>query len=78
MARLVFQEDDEMLDAYNVQHCQAMADIGTRLATFAREGGIHHLQSRLLEQPLALSRSSPRPVHGMRNGPRWSSGSSRP
>ena len=53
-ARLTFEEDVEMLDAYNVQRCQAVAGETTSLATMRRASGINRLASRLLTQPLAL------------------------
>ena len=56
VVRLVFQEANEMLDGYDVQRCQAMADTATTLATFAQEGGVRDLKSRLLPDPLALLR----------------------
>ncbi len=53
-ARLGFQEDDEMLDAYNVQKCQAMAGDATYLAELSRDRGVNKLASRMLSPPLAL------------------------
>lgn len=55
VARLAFEEDVEMLDAYNVQRCQAMAGEATRLAAMRLSSGINHLTSRILSPPLALS-----------------------
>lgn len=54
-ARLSFQEDVEMLDAYNVQRCQAVVGEATQLAAMRRTGGVNRLRSRLLREPLALS-----------------------
>ena len=48
-----FQETDEMIDAYNVQRCQAVVGEATELAAIGRDGGINHLKSRLLPEPLA-------------------------
>ena len=52
--RLGFQEDVEMLDAYNVQKCQAMAGDATYLAELSRDRGVNGLASRMLSPPLAL------------------------
>ncbi len=52
--RLGFQEDVEMLDAYNVQKCQAMAGDATNLAELSRDRGVNGLASRMLTPPLAL------------------------
>jgi general L-amino acid transport system substrate-binding protein len=54
IARLAFQEDVEMLDGYNVQRCQAVVGEATQLAVMRQTGGINHLTSRLLAQPLAF------------------------
>ena len=48
-----FQEPDEMADAYNVQHCQAIVGETTELQALRRDGGINHLKSRLLPEALA-------------------------
>jgi general L-amino acid transport system substrate-binding protein len=48
-----FQEDVEMLDAYNVQYCRGMAGETTTLAAMRLNGGIRHLKSRILPEPLA-------------------------
>lgn len=53
-ARLGFQESVEMLDAYDVQRCRAVAGEATQLAAMRRSGGVNHLASRILPQPLAL------------------------
>ena len=53
-ARLGFQESDEMLDAYDVQRCRAVAGEATQLARMRLDGGVNHLASRILPQPLAL------------------------
>jgi general L-amino acid transport system substrate-binding protein len=52
--RLGFGEDVELRDAYNVGRCQAVAGDATFLAEVRQDGGVHHLDSRLLETPLAL------------------------
>ncbi len=54
-ARLSFEEDAEMLDAYDVQRCQAVVGEATRLAEMRHAGGVNRLSSRLLAEPLALS-----------------------
>jgi general L-amino acid transport system substrate-binding protein len=46
--RIAFQEDSEMLDAYNVQRCEAVVGETTYLANMRRDGGVNRLQSRLL------------------------------
>jgi general L-amino acid transport system substrate-binding protein len=48
IGRIAFQEDSEMLDAYNVQRCQAVVGKTTYLANMRRDGGVNRLQSRLL------------------------------
>jgi general L-amino acid transport system substrate-binding protein len=53
-ARLSFEEEDEMLDAYNVQRCQAVAGEATELAALLQSGGANRLKNRMLDQPLAL------------------------
>jgi general L-amino acid transport system substrate-binding protein len=50
---LAFEEDVEMLDAYNVQRCIAVAAEATQLAVLASDGGINHLTSRILPDALA-------------------------
>jgi len=47
-----FSEDGEMLDAYNVQRCHAVAGELTTLATLRLERGINNLESRILPEPL--------------------------
>jgi general L-amino acid transport system substrate-binding protein len=54
-ARLAFQEDVEMLDAYNAQRCEAAVGESTYLATMRATPGAKHLVSRLLPTPLALN-----------------------
>ena len=44
-----------MLDAYDVQRCQAVVGEATQLAEMRRTGGVNRLRSRLLPAPLALS-----------------------
>ncbi len=53
-ARLGFQESVEMLDAYDVQRCRAVVGEATQLAAMRLSGGVNHLASRILPQPLAL------------------------
>jgi hypothetical protein len=52
-ARLAFQEDVEMLDAYNARRCEAAVGESTYLATMRESPGVHRLTSRLLPTPLA-------------------------
>jgi general L-amino acid transport system substrate-binding protein len=47
-----FSEDGEMLDAYNVQRCHAVAGERTALAALRLERGINNLKSRILPEPL--------------------------
>jgi general L-amino acid transport system substrate-binding protein len=47
-----FSEDGEMLDAYNVQRCHAVAGEVTTLAAQRQERGIDNLASRILPEPL--------------------------
>lgn len=53
--RLGFREDVEMIDAYNVGRCDAVADDATRLGEMRGNGGINHLRSRIVLPPLALT-----------------------
>ncbi len=52
--RLGFEESDEMLDAYNVQRCRAVAGEATQLAQMRLDQGVNHLVSRILPHALAL------------------------
>ena len=54
IGRIAFQEDSEMLDAYDVQRCQAVVGETTYLAAMRRDPGVNRLQSRLLP-PLELA-----------------------
>ena len=54
VARLAFEEDVEMLDAYNAQRCQAAIGETTYLAEMRGTPGVNRLASRLLAEPLAL------------------------
>ena len=47
-----FSEDGEMLDAYNVQRCHAVAGEVTTLAARRHERGVNNLASRILPEPL--------------------------
>jgi general L-amino acid transport system substrate-binding protein len=47
-----FSEDGEMLDAYNVQRCYAVAGELTALAALRQQRGINNLESRILPEPL--------------------------
>ena len=53
ISRLAFEEDVEMLDAYNVGKCGAVVGEATYLADFRRNSGVRHLASRLLPEILA-------------------------
>lgn len=52
--RLAFQEEVEMLDAYDVQRCVAMAGEATALAADRLTPGLNGLRSRILPRALAL------------------------
>ena len=54
-SRFTFEEDVEMLDAYNVGNCNAVVEQETRLAEIRKTNGVNHLQSRILAPPLALT-----------------------
>jgi len=54
-SRFTFEEDVEMLDAYNVGDCNAVVEHETRLAEMRGTNGVNHLQSRILTPPLALT-----------------------
>jgi general L-amino acid transport system substrate-binding protein len=53
ISRLAFEEDVEMLDAYNVGKCGAVVGEATYLADVRRNSGVRHLASRLLPEILA-------------------------
>jgi general L-amino acid transport system substrate-binding protein len=55
IARLTFREDVEMLDAYNVGRCEALAGDATALAQQRRSGGVNRLRSRILQPPLTVT-----------------------
>ncbi len=55
ISRLAFEEDVEMLDAYNVGKCGAVAGEATYLADIRRNSGVRHLASRLLPEILAAN-----------------------
>ena len=50
--RRAFSEDGEMLDAYNVQSCHAIAGEISTLASFRLESGVNRLSSRILPESL--------------------------
>ncbi len=50
---MAFEEDVEMLDAYNVQRCGAIAAETSELGVLRRNSGINHLASRILPDALA-------------------------
>ena len=49
-----FSEDGEMLDAYNVQNCHAIAGEISTLATLRLESGVNRLTSRILPESLTV------------------------
>ncbi len=53
LVRYPFREEEEMYDSYAVQRCKAVAGESTALAEARLSGGINHLRSRLLPEPLA-------------------------
>lgn len=53
LSRLTFEEDVEMLDAYNAGNCGAVVGEATYLADMRRNSGVRHLASRLLPEILA-------------------------
>jgi general L-amino acid transport system substrate-binding protein len=53
ISRLTFEEDVEMLDAYNAGRCGAAVGEETYLADMRREPGVRRLASRLLPDPMA-------------------------
>lgn len=52
--RMGYQEDVEFYDTYGAQVCGAMAAESTTLADVRLDGGVNHLTSRLLPEPLAV------------------------
>jgi general L-amino acid transport system substrate-binding protein len=54
-APLAFEEEVEMLDAYDVGRCRAMTSDVTALAGYRRSPGVNRLASRILPQPLAIT-----------------------
>lgn len=48
-----FTEDAEMIDAYNVQRCHAIAYEVTTLAVVREERGVNNLKGRILPEPIA-------------------------
>lgn len=51
--RMGYQEDVELYDTYNVQVCRGLAAEATTLAKVRLDGGVNHLKSRILAEPLA-------------------------
>jgi general L-amino acid transport system substrate-binding protein len=51
--RRAFSEDGEMIDAYNVQNCHAIAGEITTLAAIRLDPGVNRLSSRILPESLA-------------------------
>jgi general L-amino acid transport system substrate-binding protein len=54
VGRLTFEEDVEMLDAYNVGACEAVVGYTTQLADMRLATGVDRRHSRIIEEPLAL------------------------
>ena len=52
--RMGYQEDVEFYDTYGAQVCPAMASELTTLADVRLDGGVNHLTSRILPEPLAV------------------------
>ena len=52
--RMGYQEDVEFYDTYGAQVCGAMAAELTTLADVRLDGGVNHLTSRMLPEPLAV------------------------
>lgn len=52
--RMGYQEDVEFYDTYGAQVCPAMASEITTLADVRLDGGVNHLTSRILPEPLAV------------------------
>lgn len=52
--RMGYQEDVEFYDTYGAQVCGAMAAELTTLADVRQDGGVNHLTSRILPEPLAI------------------------
>ena len=55
IARLGFEEEVEMRDAYNAGRCRAVADAATTLADMRQDGGVNHLVSKILDVPLGIA-----------------------
>lgn len=53
ITRLPFEEDVEMLDAYNTGRCGAVVGEATYLAEMRQNAGVRRLESRLLPETLA-------------------------
>ena len=54
VSRMAFQEDVEMLDAYNAGRCGAVVGETTALAAMRRSPGVRGVASRLLPEPIAM------------------------
>jgi general L-amino acid transport system substrate-binding protein len=51
---MAFQEDIELLDAYNSRHCQAVASEATDLIDLRQRKGVNHFDSRILPDRIAV------------------------
>jgi general L-amino acid transport system substrate-binding protein len=49
-----FQEDIELLDAYNARHCRAVVSEATDLAQLRLKKGVNNFESRIMAEPLAV------------------------
>jgi general L-amino acid transport system substrate-binding protein len=49
-----FEEDVELVDAYNARHCSALAGEATELAKMRLQKGVNRFDSRLLAEPLSI------------------------
>ncbi len=47
-----FSEEVEMKDAYNIGRCGAMAGLASTLDELRADGGVNHLVSRIIDEPL--------------------------
>jgi general L-amino acid transport system substrate-binding protein len=52
--RLGFEEDVELLDAYNSRHCRSALAEATELAAIRLRKGVNRFDSRILAEPLAV------------------------
>lgn len=67
--RTPFSEEGEMMDAYNVGRCEVVVGEAPKLAEARLHGGIHHLRSRMLPEPIGENRIFA--VTPLRGDARW-------